>query len=163
MDLSTWIFWLGVLVLLGVAYLKAPELAAEGLRSGARLLWSVLPRLLAAFAIAGILQVLIPQQIVLRWIGSESGIRGVLVASVAGAITPGGPMLSFPIVAGLYQAGAGLGPLVAYLTSWSLLGVHRIVAWELPLMGSRFVLVRLAVSFLLPVLAGYLANAIGDR
>jgi uncharacterized membrane protein YraQ (UPF0718 family) len=163
MDLSTGIFWLGALALLGFAYWKAPEVAAEGLRSGADLLWSVLPRLLAAFAIAGLLQVLIPQEIILRWIGPESGWRGIVVASVAGPLTPGGPMLSFPILAGLHQAGAGLGPLVAYLTGWSLLGLHRILAWELPLLGPHFVGVRLAVSLLLPPIAGYLAGVLARQ
>lgn len=163
MDLSTGIFWLGALALLGIAYWKAPGIAADGLRSGAGLLWSVLPRLLAAFAIAGLIQVLIPQGVVLRWIGPESGWQGIAVASVAGPLTPGGPMLSFPILAGLHQAGAGLGPLVAYLTGWSLLGLHRILAWELPLLGPRFVVVRLAVSLVLPPLVGYLAGTIARR
>ncbi len=72
-------------------------------------------------------------------------------------------MLSFPILAGLHQAGAGLGPLVAYLTGWSLLGLHRILAWELPLLGPRFVVVRLAVSLVLPPLVGYLAGTIARR
>jgi len=44
--------------------------------------------------------------------------------------------------------------VVAYLTAWSLLALHRLVAWEVPILGARFALLRFAVSILLPILAG---------
>ena len=44
------------------------------------------------------------------------GMKGILIASAAGAISPGGPFINFPLVAALYQAGAGVGaPLAGYL------------------------------------------------
>jgi hypothetical protein len=85
MDLPTGILWIGALIVPGAAYRNAPETAADRLRSGACLMWSVLPRLLAAFIIAGLIQLLIPREFVLRWIGPESGWREIAVASVAGS------------------------------------------------------------------------------
>jgi hypothetical protein len=60
-------------------------------------------------------------------------------------------------VAILYQAGASVGPLIAYLTAWSVVALHRLFAYELPMMGARFALLRLASSLVLPFLAGILA------
>jgi len=45
---------------------------------------------------------------------------------------------------------------VAYMTSWSLFGIQRIIAWEAPLMGWRFVIVRVVPSLAFPVVAGWL-------
>ena len=42
-------------------------------------------------------------------------------------------------------------PLVAYMTAWSLFGLQRIIAWEAPLMGWRFVAVRVVPSLAFPV------------
>lgn len=48
--------------------------------------------------------------------------------------------------------------VVAYMTSWSLFGIQRIIAWEAPLMGWRFGLVRVVPSLAFPVIAGWLVK-----
>ncbi|MFN3477032.1 MAG: permease [Candidatus Methylomirabilales bacterium] len=158
MELSTIVMGLLALVLYGLALGKGQDVALGGLKAGGELFVSVLPRMLFAFAIAGLIQALIPKELVVKWIGKESGLKGIGIATLAGVLTPGGPILSFPIVASLYQSGASVGPLVAYLTSWSLLGVHRVIAGEFPQMGPRFVFTRLLVSLALPPVAGWLVT-----
>lgn len=107
---------------------------------------------------AGYIQVLVPKDVINRWVGEKSGIRGVVVATLGGVLTPGGPMISFPLIAALYKLGADSGPLVAYLTSWELLGIQRIIVWEIPFMGLRFALLRFGVSMILPIIAGLTAK-----
>jgi hypothetical protein len=57
-------------------------------------------------------------------------------------------------------AGAGPAQMVALISAWSVLGLHRVLVWEMPVMGRRFVLLRLASGAALPVLAGLLAEAL---
>jgi len=104
-----------------------------------------------------------PRDLIRKWIGDKSGLTGILIASLAGALTPGGPIASFPVIAALYKLGADFGPLVAYLTAWELIAVQRMVVWEIPFMGIRFVLFRLLVSLALPVLAGMIAKTLATR
>ncbi len=61
---------------------------------------------------------------------------------MAGILTPGGPLVSVPIMVVFYNGGAALSALVCYMTSWSLFGFQRILAWELPVMGPRFLVAR---------------------
>ena len=122
------------------------------------MLWFVLPRLVPALILAGMLQVLIPQETVARYFGRESGLSAILLASAAGILTPGGPMVSVPLLVVLANSGMALGPMVAYMTSWSLFGMQRIIAWEAPLMGWRFVALRVLPSLAFPVIAGYLVK-----
>ena len=146
------------LVTAGLAYMKDPGLPAIGARNGLSLLWFVIPRLVPALILAGMLQVLIPQDTVARYFGRQAGLPALALASLAGVITPGGPMVSVPVLVVLANSGMALGPLVAYMTSWSLFGVQRIIAWEAPLMGWHFVAVRVVSSFAFPVLAGWLVT-----
>jgi uncharacterized membrane protein YraQ (UPF0718 family) len=139
-----------------VAYLKDPGLPWLGARNGFAMLTFILPRLVPALLLAGLLQVLVPQELVQRHLGREGGLRGILIASLAGVLTPGGPMVSVPFMVALANSGAAMAPLVAYMTSWSLFGMQRIIAWEAPLMGWRFVVVRVIPSLAFPVLAGWL-------
>ena len=141
-----------------VAYMKDPGLPWIGARNGVSMLWFVLPRLIPALILAGMLQVLVPQEFVARHLGRESGFRAILIASVAGILTPGGPMVTVPFLVVLANSGAAMAPLVAYMTSWSLFGMQRIIAWEAPLMGWRFVIVRVIPSLAFPVIAGWLVK-----
>jgi len=112
---------------------------------------------------AGFVEVLVPKDLITKWIGEKSGIRGILIATAAGVVTPGGPMISFPLIAALYRLGADFGPLVGYLTSWELMGMQRIIVWEIPFMGIRFALLRFTVSLLLPIIAALTAQRLASR
>jgi len=145
-----------------VAYYRGGQHIA-GLKVGGKMMVNVIPVLLASFAVAGLVQVLVPREFVANWLGHASGMKGILIATVAGAVSaPGGPYISFPLVAAIYQAGAGIGPVVAFVTSWSLLAVTRI-PMEASLIDPRVTLVRLATTFFFPPLAGLLAAAFFSR
>jgi uncharacterized membrane protein YraQ (UPF0718 family) len=156
LDPATIVLFVLAATLAVVAYLKDPGLPWIGARNGFSMLWFILPRLVPAMLLAGLLQVLVPQEVVTRYFGRESGLRAILIASLAGVLTPGGPMVSVPFMVALANSGMALPPLVAYMTSWSLFGMQRIIAWEAPLMGWHFVAVRVIPSLAFPVLAGWL-------
>lgn len=155
MDAGFW-FMFTATVVCGVFVLHhhGAHRALDGLSSGGHLLMATLPKMVFAFAVAGLIQVLVPADLISQWIGEGSGVRGLLIGTAAGALTPGGPFMHFPIVASLLHSGAGPGPIIAYLTSWSLLGLHRLVIWEVPLLGFEISLVRFAVSLVLPPVVG---------
>jgi uncharacterized membrane protein YraQ (UPF0718 family) len=155
-DPSTYVLVAVAIVLGVVAYTKDPGLPALGVKNGLSLLWFVLPRLIPALIVAGLMQVLIPQDVVARYFGRAGGWRALVVASVAGMLTPGGPMVSVPLLVAAANSGAAMPSLVAYMTAWSLFGLQRIIAWEAPLMGWRFVSVRVLASLALPMVAGWL-------
>lgn len=156
LDLSTIVLALLAVAFAIIAYLKDPSLPVIGARNGLAMLWFILPRLIPALILAGLLQVLVPQDTVARYFGRAGGMKAILVASLAGVLTPGGPMISVPLMVVLANSGAGLPSLVAYMTAWSLFGVQRIIAWEAPLLGWKFVAVRVIPSLIFPVVAGWL-------
>jgi uncharacterized membrane protein YraQ (UPF0718 family) len=162
---SMWRSWLviGLLVLICAAAAwrtGGPQRVGEALSGGAGLFLLVLPNLILGFALAGFLQVLLPAELVSRWMGEGSGWRGLLVGTVAGMATPGGPFTHFPILASFLSKGAGVGPVCAYVAAWALLGINRFLVWELPILGPSVALVRFASSLVFPPVIGYLAGAL---
>lgn len=140
-----------------VAWRKGPEVAMAGATGATKMFLSVLPSMLVGFLLGGMVQVLLPRDLVAAYAGEDSGLMGLVIAAVVGAFTPGGPFVAFPLVASLWNAGTGVGPLVSFLTSWSLLGFHRILIYEGPIMGMRFTLVRIASVIFVPILTGFIA------
>jgi uncharacterized membrane protein YraQ (UPF0718 family) len=142
----------------GVVYWRTPEVATKGLASSAALLLEIAPRLIAAFVLAGLIQAIVPREIITHWMGRESGMRGIVIGMVLGTLTPGGPMMQFPIISSLYNSGVGIGPLVSYLTAWSLFGFQRMIMWEFPFLGVDVVLVRVIASLPIPIVSGWLSQ-----
>jgi uncharacterized membrane protein YraQ (UPF0718 family) len=151
-------FWIvaSLTVASGIAcyLMQGPEAFFATFRTDLELVALITPRLGAALLIAAAIQVLLPREKVARWLGDQAGLKGMLIATGAGMVTPGGPMTSFPVVNALHEAGTGRRALVAYLTSWSTQGFQRILMWELPLLGLEFATFRFLVSLPLPIVAG---------
>jgi uncharacterized membrane protein YraQ (UPF0718 family) len=118
----------------------------------------ILPLLLFAFIVAGMVQALIPPEYVSRWVGEEAGFRGIMIGTVAGGLTPGGPYVSLPVAAGLMKSGASVGTLVAFLTGWAIIGIGRI-PMEVGIIGWKLTAIRLVCSFFFPPVAGLIAQA----
>jgi uncharacterized membrane protein YraQ (UPF0718 family) len=157
------IMLLFTLILTLIAYRKAPGLPLEGLKDGGRLFLGILPTMVVAFIAAGMIGQVLPREILTRWLGEESGLRGLIIATLGGSITPGGPFIQFPLVAALFKAGAGVAPIMAFITSWSLLSVNRFLIWEIPLLGWRLATARILASLIIPFAVAVLTRFIYQR
>jgi uncharacterized membrane protein YraQ (UPF0718 family) len=164
MDRISLAMCVGVLFLLAgsIGWKKGGTAMAEGLRNSGELFLRGGPHLVLGFLIAGFLGVLVPDRLASRWMGEESGAKGLWVGTLAGVVTPGGPFTHFPILSSLAQKGAGVGPLTAYIAAWSLLGLHRTLIWEAPFLGWRFTFARMGACLLFPPLMGWLARGIAS-
>jgi uncharacterized membrane protein YraQ (UPF0718 family) len=61
------------IVLGGIAYHKSPQLPIQAIKSGGGLLLRLIPVLILAFFVAGLMEVLLPTELLVRWVGAESG------------------------------------------------------------------------------------------
>ncbi len=145
------------LILIAIAYSKGQGQHITGLQSAFKMTIQILPLLIFAFIIAGMIQVLLPQQLVSKWVGAESGFRGILIGTIAGGLSPGGPYVSLPIAVALLKSGAGVATMVAYLTGWSLWAITRL-PMELGILGWKFTVIRLVCTFFFPPIAGIIAQ-----
>ncbi len=157
MLIPTIIMGVIAIILLFIGYQKGGGEHILGLESAGGMLLQIVPLLIFAFIIAGMIQVLIPTEIISRWIGAESGFRGILIGTAVGGLVPGGPYVSLPIAAGLLRTGASIGTMVAFVTGWSLWAITRLPL-EIGIMGWKFTLIRIACTFFFPPIAGLIAN-----
>jgi uncharacterized membrane protein YraQ (UPF0718 family) len=142
-----------------LAYNKGEGQHIIGIQSAWKMTIEILPLLIFAFIVAGMIQVLLPQELLNKWVGVESGWRGLFIGTIAGGLSPGGPYVSLPVVAGLLKSGASAGTMVAFLTGWSLWAVTRL-PMEFGILGWKFTIIRLASTFIFPPIAGLIANSI---
>ena len=145
------------IVLLYVGYQRGEGEHLTGLKNAFDMTLQILPLLIFAFIVAGMVQVMIPKELLAKWVGTESGMRGIFVGASAGGLAPGGPYVSLPIVAGLLKSGASVGTMVAFLTGWSLWAIGRL-PMEIGILGWKFTAIRVAATLIFPPIAGYIAQ-----
>jgi len=117
-----------------------------------------LPLLVFAFIPIGMMQVVGPKEGLSGRVGAESGDKGILPGTVAGALAPRGSLLGLAIMVGIFRPGAGIGAPVAFVTSWSIWGITRLPL-EVGLLGLRFTLVRLLSTAIFPLVGGFVTKA----
>ncbi|MGH8222241.1 MAG: hypothetical protein ACREQZ_04635 [Woeseiaceae bacterium] len=161
---SFWIFALIAALLAWACYgLLGPDAFRVAVARDAELLFDLLPRVLAAQVAAGFVWVLMSREKMSAFVRKTSGRGGLLLATIVGIVTPGGPASAFPLLAIFAAAGADRGLLVAYITSWALLGVQRLLVWDIPFMGMEFSVLRFVISLPLPFVAGLIARRLTFR
>ena len=138
--------------------IKGPDAVAAALSEDFNLLLGLMPRVFVALTIAALIWVMMPRELMTTLVGSNSGMRGLVIAAVAGTVTPGGPASAYPLLAAAGASGADRGALVAYITAWATLGLQRILIWDVPFMGAEFAMLRFAVCLPLPIIAGLIAR-----
>ena len=160
---KNWIYILLIVVIIILGYLAYSQsgwsLVQEGFLKGFTTLWHELPLLTAAFLTAGFLQALVKKEFITRWLGQDSGLKGILLACLGGGLIPGGPYAYYPIANALLKSGAGLGVLIAFVTAKNLWSVSRIPL-EIAILGTTITIRRYLITFLIPPLLGIITEKI---
>ena len=166
LDLRVALFDKSVLVLAGLAAISGilcwriagVDAVLTSMEDDVFMFLALAPKMAIAFFVAALVTALVPRAFIAKWLGEKAGFKGVALATGVGAVTPGGPMISFPLVASLSKAGAARSTVIAYLISWETLGFQRIMIWEIPLLGVEYTLMRFIASIPLPFVAAMVAD-----
>ena len=162
-KLDTALLILAGLVIAAVAasYWKGGwQLTVLGFTQAGQLFQTVWLRLILGFALGGLVQGLVPRAAIARLLGQASGFKGILIGSYIGVISPGAPFITLPIVAAIYRAGAGVGPIIALMSGQTLLGLQMLLVWQIPFLGIEIPLARFIACLLIPPLAGLAGRSV---
>lgn len=155
------LLWLIVAALAFITAVRSRALLDDSVRAGVMEFILLLPRIGIGVVGSGFVAEALPNEWIAPWLGPESGFFGVVIATLGGALTPGGPVVGFSIGAAALKSGAGAPQVIAYSTAWALYAIHRLMIWEVPLMPARVVWLRALVSLPLPFIAAALAMLLG--
>jgi len=162
MDASLLVLLALTIGLIGLALWKDPRLLGSAAVATRRLIGSVWLELLLGFALAGLIDVLVPASTLVRWLGAERSGRGIWVGWVAGLVLPGGPYVLFPIMANLFDKGVAAGPLIALISAKTLVSPVRMLTYEAPLLGWPLTLARFVPGVFVPPILGWVGQRLFD-
>lgn len=120
-------------------------------------LYEIIPALAIGFFISGLVHELIPEDKVMKHLGS-GGIKPILYATLVGTLLPVCCWGSLPIAVSFYKKGARLGPILAFLVATPATSVSALLV-TYSVMGLKFAL----YIFFSVIVMGVIIGLIGDR
>jgi uncharacterized membrane protein YraQ (UPF0718 family)/copper chaperone CopZ len=136
------------------------EVIVSYLEELVRLVNEMSPYLLLGFLFAGLLRVVFPKGMIIRYMG-KSNFRSVLNASLLGVPMPLCSCGVLPAGIGFYKNGASRGSTISFLISTPQTGVDSILA-TYSLLGLPFAIIRPIVALVTGVFGGVLGNRSGN-
>lgn len=132
----------------------------NGISGGYKMGIDIIPTMLIAFIFSGLVMKLIPENIINEWLGKKASAKGYFLALFSGMITPAGPAVIYPIIGMMIKKRCSVGIITTFLSSWGMLGLIRAVAWGVPLLGTKLIVITLLVSLPTPLIIGVIMNSI---
>jgi uncharacterized membrane protein YraQ (UPF0718 family) len=97
------------------------------------------------FILLGLLDVWVPREKMMRYMGRNSGIRGKVLAFLLGSFAAGPLYGAFPFAAVLMRKGASFTNILIFIGAWSTTKIPMLL-FEMASLGRRFALSRLAID-----------------
>lgn len=129
------------------------------LKNGGGALLNLLPFLLAIFALVSLGQEFLPMELIEGLLGQENSGLALLLGALAGAISVGPPLASYPIAGTLIAHGAWPPAVAAFILSFISVGILSL-PFEAKIFSWRFALVRNGLTLLLAIILGLLLGGL---
>lgn len=157
---SQWLL-LFTISLYGYAFAVVPERASHALAIGAGTFASVILLIVAVFGLVGLLQVWISRELIVRLLGREGGVKGLLIAALCGTLLIGPAYIIFPLLMSIQKQGARWAVVTIVLTSYAV--KLQMIPIEIGFLGWPFSLGRALITIALAVPTGLLVEALMER
>jgi len=154
--------FLAVTLIIAIALLsffpgKKETVTAASWKFFVEMIW-ILP---GVMVLMGLFMVWIPKEMVEKYLGKTSGIKGFSLAVFFGALPTGPLYVAFPLAASLIRKGARISNIIIFLSAWSCIKIPQEMV-ELQFLGPRFMAARLILTIGFVVIMGLSIEKIID-
>jgi len=120
---------------------------------------NVLPQFIAILLLVGLLLAVITPETIQSVVGAESGLLGMLITSLLGAITLVPVLIAFPIAAELLKSGAGITQIAVFISTLTMVGFITL-PMEIKYLGKKVAVMRNVLAYLFAFVTAFIIGAI---
>lgn len=120
---------------------------------------NILPQFLSILVIIGVAFAVLTPETISKLLGENSGVWGVLVASLIGSITLIPGFVAFPMAAALLKSGAGYMQIAAFVSTLMMVGIVT-MPLEIKTFGRRATLVRNISAYAFSLIAALVIGVV---
>lgn len=151
MDIFVIAIWIGTLIFLGISFAKNKSMTKQALKMAYNMGKGMIISIFSIIFAIGLILTLLPPTDIGAFVGKQSVILATVASALLGTITLVPAFIAFPLVGTLVDAGVGIIPAVAFLTTLTMVGIVTFPL-EKKEFGVKFTAVRNGLSFIFAVI-----------
>jgi len=159
MDIFTMAIWIGTIIFLIFSLSKNKEKTKDALRMAMGMGKNMLLSILSIILLIGLVLALLPPEQIAEFVENQNVFVATVVSAIFGTITIIPAFIAFPLVGTLVDAGVGIVPSVAFLTTLTMVGVVTFPL-EKKEFGIKFTVVRNGLSFVFAIVIALIMGVI---
>lgn len=151
MDIFTTLLWAITLTWFIISIKKDKNKTVNSVKMSAGMMKNIGTEIIGILFLIGLLLTFIPPETIQQYMGESSSFLSTVMAAFVGSITLIPAFVAFPLVSSLLDAGASILPVVAFLTTLTMVGFVTFPL-ERREFGIKFALSRNILSFIFALL-----------
>lgn len=116
----------------------------------------------AVLILMGLADVWVPKSLINKYLGKNSGLKGMLLSIFLGTLPTGPLYIAFPIAAELLRKKARISNVMIFLGVWASLKIPQISV-EIKFLGVKFASIRFIFTLISIIIIGYLIEMIVEK
>ena len=145
---------LGVVILIAAIVLRFfPDKSPQAISTVFGYFKEMIVILPAVMILMGLFAVWVSQDMVMRYMGKASGIKGIAISLGLGALPTGPLYAAFPLAVMLKNKGAKISNITIFLSAWACIKIPQELV-ELQFLGFKFMGLRLIVTIIFVIIMG---------
>lgn len=144
-------------VLLGLSFLFDVQKTLKGIRKGLTMFMNLLPVLLLMLALVSIVLFLVPNELLIQYMGKDAGMEGWVMAALLGsvALIPG--FIAYPLCGVLIKSGVAYTSIAVFITTLTMVGFVTLPL-EAKFFGWKTSIIRNLLSFIAAIFIGFIMS-----
>ncbi|HOJ10913.1 MAG TPA: permease [Clostridiales bacterium] len=150
MDVFTLAFWIITLIWFIGSIIKDKKKTIDSVKMSSGMMKHIAGEIVAILFLIGLILTFLPPETIKQYAGQSNSIVTTIVFALVGCITLIPAFVAFPLAGSLVNAGASIVPVVAFLTTLTMVGIVTFPL-EKKEFGTKFTLIRNSLSFIFAI------------
>lgn len=114
------------------------------------------------FILLGLLDVWIPRELMIKYMGEGSGLKGIVLAILLGSAAAGPLYGAFPVAAVFMKKGVKFSNILIFIGAWSTTKIPMLL-FEITSLGAKFALTRLVIDIPGIIIIAYILSKLVSK
>ena len=142
-----------------IMFIMNPIMGTESVKNSGYYIKEMLMIMPVIFVLTALLDMWIPKEKIMQYLGKEAGSKGIFLSFVVGSISAGPIYAAFPMCVMLHKKGASIRNIIIILSSWAVIKVPMLLN-EAKFLGPKFMAIRWALTVLAILIFSWIATKI---
>jgi uncharacterized membrane protein YraQ (UPF0718 family) len=143
--------------LLGLSFLFNVQKTLKGIKKGLTMFLNLLPALLLMLALVSMVLFLVPNEMLIQYIGKDAGLEGWFIAALLGSIALIPGFIAYPLCGVLIKSGVAYSTIAVFITTLTMVGIITLPL-EAKFFGWKTSIIRNSLSFIAALFIGFLMS-----